>query len=108
MYVSDRTEEGVDGAHTNTLENIGRIEMGVPLHTIDWVDHREAKRHKPDLAARISGVETLDDARDSSIVAMARNSFASAATAIRRRRNRASGAMTSRSSPEHAHCHCPT
>jgi hypothetical protein len=75
MYVSDRTEEGVDGAHTNTLENIGRIEMGVPLHTIDWVDHREAKRHKPDLAARISGVETLDDARDSSIVAMARQFF---------------------------------
>jgi stalled ribosome rescue protein Dom34 len=42
-YVSDRTEAGVDGAHTDTLENIGRIDMGAPLHTIVWVDHREAK-----------------------------------------------------------------
>jgi len=33
------------------------------------------ERYKPDLAARISGVETLDDAKDSSIVAMARQFF---------------------------------
>ena len=33
------------------------------------------ERHKPDLAARISGVETLDAATDSGIVAMARQFF---------------------------------
>lgn len=33
------------------------------------------ERHKPELAARVSGVETLDDAKDSSIVAMARQFF---------------------------------
>ena len=33
------------------------------------------ERHKPDLAARISGVETLDAATDSVIVAMARQFF---------------------------------
>jgi hypothetical protein len=32
-------------------------------------------RHKPDLAARISGIATLDDATDSTIVAMARQFF---------------------------------
>jgi stalled ribosome rescue protein Dom34 len=32
-------------------------------------------RHNPELAARISGVETLDDAKDSGIVAMARQFF---------------------------------
>ncbi len=33
------------------------------------------QRHKPDLATRISGVETLDDAKDNRIVAMARQFF---------------------------------
>jgi hypothetical protein len=33
------------------------------------------ERHKPDLAALISGVETLDTATDSGIVAMARQFF---------------------------------
>jgi len=33
------------------------------------------ERHKPELAARISGVESLDDAKDSNIVAMARQFF---------------------------------
>jgi stalled ribosome rescue protein Dom34 len=33
------------------------------------------ERHKPDLAARISGIETLNDPADSGIVAMARQFF---------------------------------
>ena len=33
------------------------------------------ERHKPDLAARTSGVETLDDARDSGIILAARQFF---------------------------------
>jgi stalled ribosome rescue protein Dom34 len=33
------------------------------------------QRHKPDLAARISGVETLENATDSGIVEMARRFF---------------------------------
>ena len=33
------------------------------------------ERHKPDLASRISGVETLDDATDAAILAMGRHFF---------------------------------
>ena len=33
------------------------------------------ERHKPDLASRISAVETLDDAKDSAILTMARHFF---------------------------------
>jgi hypothetical protein len=33
------------------------------------------ERHKPELAARISGVETLDDAEDSGILALAHQFF---------------------------------
>ena len=55
------------------------------------------ERHRPDIAARISGVETLQARRTAVSPRWRGNSFASAATGMRRGRNRTSGTMTSRS-----------
>jgi stalled ribosome rescue protein Dom34 len=57
-----------------SLDHNGHTLIAGPGNSkFEWQTYLE--RHKPDLAARISGVETLDDAKDGSIVAMARQFF---------------------------------
>jgi stalled ribosome rescue protein Dom34 len=74
----DSTEHAVDDEFLHrivgSLDHTGHTLIAGPGNSKFELQTYMA-RHKPDLAARISGVDTLDDSRDSSIVAMARQFF---------------------------------
>jgi stalled ribosome rescue protein Dom34 len=74
----DSTKHAVDEEFLHriaaSLDNTGHMLIAGPgnskFELQTYLEH-----HNPDLAARISGVETLDDATDSGIVAVARQFF---------------------------------